>query len=258
MIVTTEAIVLKSRKFRDTSKLVTLYTEDFGKCTVVANGARRAKNKFGSALEPAACSTVTFYKHPNKDLHTLSAAETSIPLRAILDSFDLLTTAFGMLELVYTSQLDEEQNPALYHLLRYSLQILNTEPEYPHSLLLAFRLHLASEMGFAVDPSSCPESGELVTPDQAEEFVLSLADAAPYSPPLALNRAGFRLPASALEALQHFAVAPLQEAALYPLASGTESILNDFFTRYLEYHLGKRISQRTTKFLHDTDSDATF
>lgn len=253
MIVTTEAIVLKSKKFRDTSKLVTLYTEDFGKCTVVANGARRAKNKFGSALEPTACSSVTMYKHPNKDLHTLSAAETSIPLRVISDSFELLTTAMSMLELIYTTQLDEEQNPNLYHLLRYSLQILNTEPEYPHSLLIAFKLHLASEMGFAVDPSQCPESGEVVTPDQAEEFVLSLADAAPFSPPLALNRAGFRLPASALAALQHFATAPLEEAALYALLPGAETLLNDFFTRYLEYHLGKRITQRTTKFLHDTE-----
>lgn len=253
MIVTTEAIVLKSKKFRDTSKLVTLYTEDFGKCTVVANGARRAKNKFGSALEPAACSSITMYKHPNKDLHTLSAAETSIPLRVISDSFELLTTAMSMLELIYTTQLDEEQNPDLYHLLRYSLQILNTEPEYPHSLLIAFKLHLASEMGFAVDPSRCPESGEVVTPDQAEEFVLSLADAAPFSPPLALNRAGFRLPASALAALQQFATVPLEEAALYALLPGAETLLNDFFTRYLEYHLGKRITQRTTKFLHDTE-----
>lgn len=251
MIVTTEAIILKSRKFRDTSKLVTLYTEEFGKCTVVANGARRAKNKFGSALEPASCSSVTIYKYPNKDLHTLSAAETAVPLRNITETFDLLTTAMSMLELIYTSQLDEDRNPDLYHLLRYALQVLNTMPEHPHALLAAFRLHLAAEMGFAVDAATCPESGETVTPDQAEEFVLSLADGAPYSPPLA-NRAGFRLPASALAALQYLVSVPLEEAPQYALAPGTETLLNDFFVRYFEYHLGKRMTQRTAKFLHDT------
>lgn len=251
MIVSTEAIVLKSRKYRETSKLVTLYTEQFGKCTVVANGARRAKNKFGSALEPTSCSIITLYKSPNKDIHTLSAAETSLPLRAITESFDLVTTGMAMLELIYTSQLDEEHNPDVYSLLRQALCVLNTTPTTPQLLFHAFQAHLAATMGFALNPLYCPESQERVHHNQAQEFVISLADGAPFSPPLARNRAGFRIAPDALATLQLLAALPLDEVASYPLHSATEIQLQDFFTRYLEYHLGKRMFSRTTKFLHD-------
>lgn len=251
MIVSTEAIVLKSRKYRETSKLVTLYTEQFGKCTVVANGARRAKNKFGSALEPASCSTITLYKSPNKDIHTLSAAETSLPLRALTESFELLTTAMGILELAYSSQLDEEQNPAVYGLLRHALQALNTTPPTPQLLLHAFQARLADAMGFALNPLYCPESEERVHHEQAQEFILSLADGAPFSPPLAQNRAGFRITSEALATLQLLVALPIEEIASYPLQQNTEVQLQDFFIRYLEYHLGRRMFSRTAKFLHD-------
>lgn len=252
MIVTTEAIVLRSMKYRDTSKLVSLYTAEFGRCSVIANGARRAKNKFGSALEPMACSTVTFYKSPNKDLHTLSAAETSLPLRNIMESFDCLTTGMAMLELVYASQLDEEQNTGLYALLRESLRVLNDTKGSAPSLLASFQMHLAAETGFAVDPTQCPESGEEVLPSDAPEFVVSLADGAPFSPVFSVHRAGLRVDADVLAALQMLYSTPLEESPDLHFSDKVLLQLRDFFGRYFEYHLGKRIGARSMRFLHDT------
>ncbi|MBP6673311.1 MAG: recombination protein O N-terminal domain-containing protein, partial [Bacteroidetes bacterium] len=52
MIVETEAVVLHTMDFRDTSKIVTLYSRKFGKIKVIAKGTRNQKtNKFGSSLE---------------------------------------------------------------------------------------------------------------------------------------------------------------------------------------------------------------
>ncbi len=252
MIVTTEAIVLKSVKYRETSKLVSLYTADFGRCSVIANGARRAKNKFGSSLEPTSCSSVTFYKSANKDLHTLSAAETALPLRNIMESFDRLTTGMAMLELVYTSQLDEEHNPGLYMLLKESLRILNDTTGSPQSLLASFQLHLAAETGFAVNPLHCPESGEDIQPDQAPEFVISLADGAPFSPAFSVNRTGLRIEADVLAALQQLYTTPIDDAPEVDISDKVLLQLRDFFGRYFEYHLGKRIGTRSVKFLHET------
>ncbi|MBK6759746.1 MAG: DNA repair protein RecO [Ignavibacteria bacterium] len=52
MIVSSEAIVLHSRRFGDSSRIVTLYSAELGKVTVVAKGARTMKSSFGAALEP--------------------------------------------------------------------------------------------------------------------------------------------------------------------------------------------------------------
>ena len=75
MLVTTEAIVLRSRKQGDTSKIVSLYTRDYGFVDVIAKGAREMKSKFGSALEPFTLSKVTFYKKEGRDLYLLANAE---------------------------------------------------------------------------------------------------------------------------------------------------------------------------------------
>ncbi|MBI5464877.1 MAG: recombination protein O N-terminal domain-containing protein, partial [Ignavibacteriales bacterium] len=43
MIVKTDAVVIKSMKYSDTSKIVALYTKEFGKLSVIAKGARANK-----------------------------------------------------------------------------------------------------------------------------------------------------------------------------------------------------------------------
>ena len=81
MLVTTEAIVLRSRKHGETSKIVTLYSREYGKVDVIAKGARDIKSKFGGALEAFAESRIVFYKKdkPEAALYLLSKAE---PIRS--------------------------------------------------------------------------------------------------------------------------------------------------------------------------------
>ena len=51
MIPRTEAIVLKSFDYRETSKIVTFYTKDRGKITGVMKGVRKDPRKFGSSVD---------------------------------------------------------------------------------------------------------------------------------------------------------------------------------------------------------------
>ena len=76
MISTSEAIVLQTRRFSESSKIVTLYTRVHGKQSVIARGALQAKSKFGSVLQPMAFLSTTIYRKEGRDLHNLSAAET--------------------------------------------------------------------------------------------------------------------------------------------------------------------------------------
>ncbi len=62
-IVRTEALCLRSRPIRESSKLVTFFALDEGRLVCVARGARRPKSKFGAALEPFAVSRIIYYRH---------------------------------------------------------------------------------------------------------------------------------------------------------------------------------------------------
>ena len=65
-IAKTEAIVLKSMKYRETSKIVTFYTKQFGKITGLVKSARSAKNKFGSSLNLFSHIELVIYKKEGK------------------------------------------------------------------------------------------------------------------------------------------------------------------------------------------------
>jgi DNA repair protein RecO len=260
MLATTEAIILKSSKYRDSSKLLTVYTEQFGRCSLIANGARKAKNKFGSALEPTACSTLTFYKHQNKDLHTLSAAETALPFRALTESFERLTVAIAMLEAVYTTQHDEEHNPELYALIKSSLAALNALPNdkpSEYTLLVWFQVRLAELLGFALNPHLCAETEEIIDPTAAPEFTLSLGDGAPFAPVVAgtaqaPRRDGFRVEAGTLAALQRLSEYSLEAVATVAtiiLSARQQQQLGDFFALYYKFHLDRSITSRTRNFM---------
>jgi DNA repair protein RecO (recombination protein O) len=236
-------------KYRDSAKLLTVYTQEFGRCSLIANGARTAKNKFGSTLEPMSCSILTFYKKQNKDLHTLSSAESALRLRNIMESFDRMTAGLAMCEIVYASQTHEEKNLPLYNLLKSSLAALNDSEQNEQSLVFWFQIHYAALLGFALNPTTCPVSGEEVRPNAAKEFVVSLADGAPYSLAFARINSGFRMFPSALSALQTLVETPLNKASNLTFSTHVQSQLSDFFSLYYQFHLDRTLTDRTRRFM---------
>ena len=150
MIVTTEAVILRSRKQGDTSKIVSLYTRDYGLVDVIAKGAREMKSKFGSSLEPFTCSKVTFYKKEGRDLYLLSNAETALPLRNLQSDLDHIEAATKVVELLLRSQHHEECHPELYTLVKETLTVISDceDSAGVWPVLFAYYLQYISFAGF--------------------------------------------------------------------------------------------------------------
>ena len=72
----TEGIVLKTHALGDTSRIVAIYSRDFGLIKLVAKGARKTPSLFGYSLEPLTRARYLIYYKPNGDLHLLSQADT--------------------------------------------------------------------------------------------------------------------------------------------------------------------------------------
>lgn len=161
MLVTTDAIVLRSRKHGDTSKIVTLYSREYGKVDVIAKGARDIKSKFGGALESFAESCIVFYKKESADatLYLLSKAE---PIRSnakLLEGLDKIEAATAIAELVNRSMHDEEKNQPLFELTSVVLTAMSKSEEEVAAgpLLLYYYLNFAKLLGFAVQFDTLPE-----------------------------------------------------------------------------------------------------
>jgi DNA repair protein RecO len=127
MIITDSAIILHGRKFSDTSKILHAYTKEHGKISLIAKGVRSVKNTMGSAIEALRCSSMTWYKYPNKDLHLLKSAEIAIPLYHITSDYEVLMSAMGIVEILSVTQEVEEANPLIFDISIKALNALNNK-----------------------------------------------------------------------------------------------------------------------------------
>ncbi len=163
-IVRTEGIVLKVHALGDTSRIVSVYTRDFGLRKFVAKGARKTPSRFGFALEPLSRSRFTFYLKPDRDLHLLSQAEVVDPLGSRLADLARLAHAQAALELVDRLVWGEEPQAGLYALLVAALDGCARAPVATlPAVTLAFQLQLASELGYRPRLDACASCGRPVS-----------------------------------------------------------------------------------------------
>src|ERR1044072_4573130 len=72
-LVTTPAIVLRTYRYSETSKVVRLATRDLGVQSAIAKGALRPKSRFGAGLELLSEGGAQLYFRDTRELHTLAA-----------------------------------------------------------------------------------------------------------------------------------------------------------------------------------------
>ena len=96
------AFILGTYALRETDRIVSILTRDFGKKRGVARGARRPRSTFAGALEPMTEADVVYYEKEGGDLVSIRAVD---PIRA---SFSLSTeperpvcTRWGTRHLIY-------------------------------------------------------------------------------------------------------------------------------------------------------------
>ena len=159
MIVRTEAVVVKSMKYRETSKIVTLYTNSFGKVSVVAKGARDMKSKFGAALEPMTHISVVFYKKPHRELHLLSQADILEEFRRVHGEYEPMNAGYAVVDLLNSVMHGEEEHPAVFQLLLETLTALNGGTKNLVNVFYYYEIKLAALLGFAMVLDRCGVCG---------------------------------------------------------------------------------------------------
>lgn len=149
MIERTEAVVLCSRNWGETSRIVSAFSREHGLLKLVAKGARRPRSRFGAAFEPGTIIQAVFYRSRTSDLHTVS--EASILWRPSCG--DHGPERAGMLaaglEIPLRAAAPETPIMALYSNLRSFLQGIDAAAEKDHpGLLLDFALHSLKNLGY--------------------------------------------------------------------------------------------------------------
>lgn len=240
MIVSTDAIVLRSMKYGDTSKIVTLYSRKYGKIRVMAKGARTSKNKFGASLEPMVHSSVVLYKKEHRDLHLLSKCEIASPFLELNGEGAKMAIGLAMIELVNMVMHDEEENQPMYTLLLESLRAVDESHKNPENIFFAFELRMAEIFGYRLNIQHCARCGRSLLDEPATEFgyILLASGSGICSDCHSVHKlAGVKVPLRLLQSLSRLSAASVQSVSDEPLSRSMQSEMLAVLQTYLKYHI---------------------
>lgn len=122
---TTAAILLRKRKFSDTSLIVSWCTESFGCIQTVAKGARRAKSPFAGKLDLFFQAEIQIARSRKSDLHTLTEVVLQNPFGGIRTNYVRTQAAAYFVELIEICTERDHNEPQLFSLLRRAFGYLD-------------------------------------------------------------------------------------------------------------------------------------
>jgi len=249
-LVRSEGIVLKTYALGDTSRIVVVYTRDFGLTKLVAKGARKAPHRFGFALEPLTRSRFVWYQKADRDLHLLSQAETLAPTGSRITDLTRLVHAQAALELIDRLVWGEEPHPDLFDLLSETVESAAVAPlaSLP-AITLAFELQTSSLLGYQPRLDACAGCGGSLS----HERLFSPSRGGLLCDACARVEAGtVRLSADALAGLALLLSRPVVEAGEYLEVKRAGEILRvveSFLRHHFQRFQGLR-SLETLRHLH--------
>ena len=126
MIVKTEGIVLKTFDFRETSRIATFLTRDFGKVKGVLKGIRKDPKKFGSSVDNFSLNEIVYYQYRNSDIHLISHCDMKDFFSGLRRDLERMTAASYASELIDTLMPVEDENWQIYDLMQAFLKSLQT------------------------------------------------------------------------------------------------------------------------------------
>ena len=158
-IIKTEAMVLTKMDYSDTSKIVSLYTKDFGKLSAIIKGGRSPKSKVGMVVDPLNYIQVVFYKKDTRELQIISSADLITHFTAIKEDIDKLKYSHAILELLKNLTVDHEANERLFKGVIRILTLINSNNEPAIVLFGRFFLFFLSELGYELQLEKCAVCG---------------------------------------------------------------------------------------------------
>lgn len=152
-----EGIVLNEFRFKDTSKILNIYTDQFGKINIMAKGVYNPKSRMVALTQPFAYCE---YKlHKGRSFYYINDGSVIDSFYGIRENIERVIYGFYILELVNKSTPEEEKNQLIFSLLVKTLKILSSLDKGFLKFIIAFELKYISFLGYRPYIQRCVSCG---------------------------------------------------------------------------------------------------
>lgn len=239
MIVKTKAIVLHSRKYGESSKIITVFTEHYGKQTLIAKGARATKSKFGSSIEPMSLTELTYYKKENWTLHTLATTSSINLCKNIRKSLDATVVTMMILESAALTQDDNSENKELFELLEKCLLNIELKVDSYFNIFVYSQLRLVEALGFGLD----------LIEIHGRKFVDIVLASGSNKTELSDEKYCFRFNMADYDTLRSIFSSDITAIETIEIDKKSFMTYSNFFVKYFSYHLERKFKYKSLELL---------
>jgi len=162
-----EAIVLQGIDFKEADRILTVYSREHGKLSVIAKAIRKPTSRLGFGLDHL--SRVRLTLAHGRTLDTVTNVELLDPHLELSGQIEAYAYASHIAELVHRLTQERQENRTIYELLSGGIRAIADGID-PFAVARYFELALFSIVGFRVELYRCINCGREL---QASEHALS-------------------------------------------------------------------------------------
>lgn len=234
----TEGIILHGIKYGDTGRIVTVYTESFGRTSFILQGIH-SKKSTGKAnlLQPLFLLELEVDHRQGRELQRAREIKIKHPYQTL--PFDVVKSsqAIFIAEVLYKVLKEEEPRPELFEFLSHSFRIFDLLREGISNFHLVFLIHLTRYMGFA------PNNNYSVNRNIFDMVSGSFTEYKPSHPHF--------MEAEESRILSELTNISFEEMSRISLNSVSRNLLLLKIIDYFSLHLGIRLQIKSLHVLHE-------
>jgi DNA repair protein RecO (recombination protein O) len=150
MIQTAKAIVLRTTDVKESSRIATLLTDQYGKIAVMARGARRPKNASAGVFEVGNIIEIVYYFKSTRSVQTVKEASIHHKTYQLRSDFEKQAVVAPTLELLDQLVHESEDSEALYTFAENMIRWINETDEPVQNLFPYIQVRVADLMGLGL------------------------------------------------------------------------------------------------------------
>lgn len=153
-ILKSDAVILDSIRWKETSKIVSLFSREFGIIKVIARGVYRNKSAFAGKLETLNRAEVVINSRPSRSLQILTEVDVIDSYKTIRPDLQRLPYALAILELIRQTIRESHPDMIFYDFIIVLFDAIKNVKN-PEIIFIYFLLKLVSYLGFKPNFYEC-------------------------------------------------------------------------------------------------------
>jgi DNA repair protein RecO (recombination protein O) len=152
MLYKTPGIALSYIKYRDTSIIARIYTQQFGLQSYIVNGIRSSRSRMRMAMfQPLSLLELVVYYNKKREINRISEIGFSSHLLSLHTNIKKAAIAIFLAEFMGRVLKEDHDNTPLYEFIKNSVSALDDLQDHYANLHLVFLLKFTEDMGISIE-----------------------------------------------------------------------------------------------------------